>query len=196
MIRSSAVAGCGAEALTAGRDGPGVGRVPVPALEFEDLVVGLLDRFQRQQDRPPADPAVLRAVAARLGELVRSAPPPGEPGGMAAQVAGPGLDPGLADAVTQLVKAVTYPRLDVCRESYREPGPDGSCRRQQATQARRRISGTHCVDCPHWLAFGPTEHAAWLRAAWRSDPAEFDAARGVFLPEDFRALRRLLSRPQ
>jgi hypothetical protein len=186
----------GVRALTEGRHVPGLVLVPVPALEFEEVVVTLLDRFQRQQDRPLADPTVLRAVAARLGELVRSAPPPGDPGTVAAQIAGPGLDPGLADAVTQLVKAVTYPRLDVCRESYQEPGPDGSCRRQQAAQARRRISGTHCVDCPHWLAFGPVEHAAWLRAAWRSDPAEFDAAREIFLPEDFRALRRLLFRAQ
>lgn len=185
-----------AAVLTGGRGGPGLATVAEPAPEFEELVVGLLDRFQRQQDRPRADPAVLRAVAARLGALVGADSPQGEPAALAAQVAGPAADAGLADAVTQLVKAISYPRLDVCRESYREVGPDGSCRRQLAAQARRRISGTHCVDCPHWLAFGPAEHEAWLRAAWRSDPAEFAAARGVFLPEDFRALRRLLSRPQ
>lgn len=190
------LADAAAAVLTGGRGGPGLASVPVPAPEFEDLVVGLLDRFQRQQDRPRADPAVLRAVAARLGALVRADSPQGKPATLAAQVTGPAADPGLADAVAQLVKAITYPRLDVCRESYREVGPDGSCRRQLAVQARRRISGTHCVDCPHWLAFGPAEHEAWLRAAWRSDPAEFAADRGVFLPEDFRALRRLLSCPQ
>jgi hypothetical protein len=185
-----------AAALTAGRDLPGVAHVPWPVLEFEERGVGLLDRFQRQLHRPQVDPAVLRAVAARLGELVRSGRPPGDPGVVAAQVTGPGVDPGLADAVTQLVKAITYPRLGVCRESYRERGPDGSCRRQLVAQARRRISGTHCVDCPYWLAYGPEAHAAWLRTAWQSDPAEFEAARGIFLPEDFRALRRLLSRAQ
>lgn len=158
--------------------------------------MALLDRFQRQQEGPRADPDLLRTVAARLGALARGGASAAEPGPLALQIAGPGADPTLTDAVTQLVKAITYPRLDVCRESYRETGPDGSCRRQMPAPARRRISGTHCVDCPHWLAFGPAEHAAWLRAAWRSDPAGFDAARGVFLPEDFRALRRLLSRPQ
>ena len=168
----------------------------VPAPAFEDLVVALLDRFQRQQDGPRSDPALVRTVAARLGEVARAGATTVEPGALALRIAGPGADPALADAVTQLVKAITYPRLDVCRESYREAGPDGSCRRQQLGPARRRISGTHCVDCPHWLAFGAAEHAAWLRVAWRSDPAGFDAARGVFLPEDFRALRRLLSGPQ
>ena len=168
----------------------------VPAPEFEDLVVALLERFQRQQNRPPADPVALRGVARRLAELARAGAPAAEPGALALSTAAPGADPELADAVTQLVKAITYPRLEVCRESYREATPDGSCRRQALAQARRRISGTHCVDCPHWLAFAPAEHAAWLRAAWRTAPTEFDAARGVFLPEDFRALRRLLYRPQ
>jgi len=159
-------------------------------------VVALLERFQRQQERPRADPALLRAVADRLGELARGGASAAEPGVLALQFVGPGVDPSLADAVTQLVKAITYPRLKVCRDSYREAGPDGSCRRQVLAQARRRISGTHCVDCPHWLTFGPAEHAAWLRAAWRTDPAEFDVGRGTFLPEDFRALRRLLPCPQ
>ncbi len=170
--------------------------MPVPAPEFEELVVALLERFQRQQGLPAAEPAGLRAVAARLGELARGVVPAAEPAALAARIAGPGADPVVADAVAQLVKAITYPRLDLCRESYREAGPEGTCRRQLVAQARRRISGTHCVDCPHWLAFGPAEHEAWLRAKWRSDPADFDAARGVFLPEDFRHLRRLLSGPQ
>lgn len=170
--------------------------MPVPAPDFENLVVALLNRFLRQQDHPAADPATLRMVAGRLGELARAGAPAAEPGALAAHIAGPGADPALADAVTQLVKAITYPRLEVCRDSYRETGPDGSCRRQQWAPARRRISGTHCVDCPHWLAFEPVEHEAWLRAAWRSDAGEFAAARGVFLPEDFRALRRLLSGAQ
>jgi hypothetical protein len=182
--------------LTAGRRGSGLARVRELDVEFEDVVAGLLERFQRQQGRPPADPAVLRPIASRLRALARAVVRAGEPAAVAAQVAGPGADASLAEAVTQLVKAITYPRLDECRESYRETAADGTCRRQLAAQARRRISGTHCVDCPHWLAFGAEEHAAWLRAAWRSDPAEFDAARAVFLPEDFRLLRRLLSGPQ
>lgn len=183
-------------ALTGRARGLGLAGMPVPAPEFEDLVVALLDRFLRQQDRPVAEPAALRAVAGRLGELARAGAPAADPGALAARISGPGADPGLADAVTQLVKAITYPRLEGCRDSYREAGPDGSCRRQRVEQARRRISGTHCVDCPHWLAFGAVEHEAWLGAAWRSDPGEFAAARGIFLPEDFRALRRLLSGEQ
>ena len=159
-------------------------------------MVALLERFQRQRECPRADPALLRTVADRLGELAGGGASAAEPGPLALRIAGPGADPSLAEAVTQLVKAITYPRLEVCRESYREAGSDGSCRRQVLAQARRRISGTHCVDCPHWLAFGPAEHAAWLRAAWRTDPAGFDAGREVFLPEDFRALQRLLHRPQ
>ena len=108
------------------------------------------------------------------------------------QVAGviEGLDdPVLADVARQLVKACFYPEFKVCRDSFREVARDGSCRRQERERVRGRISGTHCVDCPHWVALAPAEHAEFLAREWRSDPEMLAANRGMFLPEDFRALR-------
>jgi hypothetical protein len=101
-------------------------------------------------------------------------------------------DPLLAEALRQVVKACFHPEFTICRESYRECSADGTCRRQELARARRRVSGAHCVDCPHWIALAAPAHAALLREAWRGDPREFLAAREVFLPEDFRALRRWL----
>lgn len=96
----------------------------------------------------------------------------------------------LAELARQLVKACFYPEFTVCRDSYREAGRDGACRRQELGRVRMRASGTHCVDCPYWTALAPEEHAAMLAGAWHGPAAEFAAARAIFLPEDFRALRR------
>jgi hypothetical protein len=98
----------------------------------------------------------------------------------------------LAEAARQIVKACFYPEFKVCRDSFREVARDGACRRQQLERVRGRISGTHCVDCPHWVALEPAEHVRFVTAEWRGDPAGFTAHREIFLPEDFRALRRWL----
>ena len=111
----------------------------------------------------------------------------------AGAVLGAAGDEGLAAAVKQLVKACLYPEFTVCRESYREAAGDGGCKRQELARVRGRVSGTHCVDCPHWVALPPQQHGAMLARAWRVGGAEALAEnRGVFLPEDFRALRRWL----
>jgi hypothetical protein len=95
--------------------------------------------------------------------------------------------PRLAEAARQLVKACFYPEFKTCRDSFREVAADGSCRRQELARVRGRISGAHCVDCPHWVALTPAQHIAYLTHEWRGDAAEFSAHRDVFLPEDFRA---------
>jgi hypothetical protein len=91
-----------------------------------------------------------------------------------------------------MVKACFYPEFKVCRDSFREVGRDGACRRQELARARTRVSGTHCVDCPHWVALDPLEHAEFLAREWHRDAHVLAANRGVFLPEDFRELRRWL----
>ena len=64
---------------------------------------------------------------------------------------------------------------------------------QELARARGRVSGAHCVDCPHWVALTPEQHGRFLARAWQpAGAAEFAAHREVFLPEDFRALRRFL----
>jgi hypothetical protein len=94
--------------------------------------------------------------------------------------------------VTQLVKACFYPEFTVCRDSFREVAKDGSCRRQELARVRQRVSGTHCVDCPHWVALTPAGHGELLQREWRSEPGILEDNCGVFLPEDFRELRRWL----
>jgi hypothetical protein len=160
-----------------------------------------------QAGRSPPSADVTR-LARQLGDVVtrRGLPAPlaegerGKPGGMTdaecaplvAQVMDGVEDPLLAEAARQLVKTCFYPPFLDCRDSFREEARDGACRRQELARVRNRISGSHCVDCPHWVALEPEAHRAMLRHEWRGDPAGFDAANEVFLPEDFRALRHWL----
>ncbi len=175
---------------------------------FERIVGAVVTRFCVQNGRTTPSAADLERFAAQLAGLVaeRGLPAPlapgdcGAPGGMAEEVCAPlvarvvqGLDePWLAEAARQLVKACFYPEFTVCRDSYRECKSDGSCKRQELARVRGRISGAHCVDCPHFVAQTPAAHAALLTEAWRGDPAVLAAHREIFLPEDFRALRRWL----
>ena len=101
-------------------------------------------------------------------------------------------EPLLAEAARHLVKACFYPEFKVCRDSFREVTADGSCRRQELERVRGRVSGTHCVDCPHWVALEPEAHSEFLAREWRAQPALLMEHRDIFLPEDFRALRRWL----
>ena len=180
-----------------------------PHDEFHSLVTALLTRFCEQLSHVVSAPQLSR-FAAQLAELIAerglprglSADELGAPGGMSEQECAPlvarvtaGLeDPVLADAARQLVKACFYPEFKVCRDSFREVARDGVCRRQEIGRARTRISGSHCVDCPHWVGLTPDAHVTYLQQEWRGDPAEFGIHRSIFLPEDFRTLRRWLYR--
>lgn len=173
--------------------------------EFGRLVGAVLRRFYVQNGQPPPPDAEVAAFGANLWSLVlaRGLPRPlaagerGEPGGMSeaecaplvANVLAGSLDALRAEAARQLVKACFYPEFTTCRDSYRQVLPDGTCRRQQLARVRGRVSGTHCVDCPHWVALAPEVHAEFLAAAWHAGAGEFTAQRAIFLPEDFRALR-------
>ncbi len=99
----------------------------------------------------------------------------------------------LATPARQLVKACFNAPFKTCRDSFREVSPDGSCRRQELKRAGERVSGSHCVDCPYWTSLTPAQHAKFLAREWRvGGPAEFVRHQGIFLPEDFRALRECL----
>ena len=176
--------------------------------EFERLVSAVVIRFVAQKSPRPPSTVELARFTAQLRRLVdeRGLPAPlaahecGAPGGMSDEACAPlvarvvdGLaDPLLAEAARQLVKACFYPEFKTCRDSFREVAADGACRRQELQRVRSRISGAHCVDCPHWVALTPVQHVAYLTGEWRGDRAEFTAHRDIFLPEDFRALRRWL----
>ncbi|MDO8540777.1 MAG: hypothetical protein Q7S40_10110 [Opitutaceae bacterium] len=176
--------------------------------EFETLVTVIVSRFFAQNAQSPPPAAELRSFAARLWSLVesRGLPRPlgpgeaGAPGGMpdagcgnlVARLLDPDANPLLAEAARQLLKACLYPEFTACRNSFRAVSPEGVCRRQQLARARGRISGSHCVDCPHWIALPPAPHVAFLAQEWQGDVTEFHAHPTVFLPGDFRALRRWL----
>ncbi|MDB6093665.1 MAG: hypothetical protein JWM32_1227 [Verrucomicrobia bacterium] len=179
---------------------------------FREHVTTILGRFFRQNDRVAPTAGEFAAVASSLLALVeeRGLPRPlaksesGEPGEMPDAEITPLLDrvlqgvakesrEALAAPVRQLVKACLYPEFKKCRDSFREVAPDGTCRRQELARTRGRISGAHCVDCPHWVALSPAQHWKYLSREWQ--PArkdELDAGREVFLPEDFRSLRIFL----
>jgi hypothetical protein len=180
--------------------------------EFDRLVTGILRRYCAQNGLPVPAAAEFAACALRLRSVIaaRGLPPPLPPGeqgvpgelpepecdALVAQVlkgAAPATGETIAAPVRQLVKACFYPEFKICRDSFREVSPDGSCRRQQLVRARQRVSGAHCVDCPYWVALTPEQHGRFLARNWRpGGRAELEENRPVFLPEDFRALRRLL----
>lgn len=181
--------------------------MPNGEMDFERIVIALVARFCVQSSHPASDASIAR-LAAQLRQVVADlglpAPLPegteGVSGGMSEAECAPlvarvmaGIeDSRLAEPARQLVKACFYPEFKVCRDSFREVGRDGSCRRQELERARGRISGVHCVDCPHWMALAPVDHGEFLMAEWRRDPSLFALNRDVFLPEDFRALRHWL----
>jgi hypothetical protein len=183
--------------------------MPVSMHEFEGCVSAVVSRFLAQNGRA-APPQAVRRLAAQLAKTVAThgLPRPLEPGETGAPGSLPeeelarllaetlsGIaEPELADVGKQLVKACFYPEFTVCRDSYREVGRDGRCRRQELERARGRVSGAHCVDCPHWTALAPAEHQELLANAWCGERAAFHDRRAVFLPEDFRALRHWLHR--
>lgn len=176
---------------------------------FSRHVGTILDRFWTQNRAPKLPAEVRDGIATRLWSLVRERglPPPlpvaekGDPGEMTPEEVAPLIarvvdgvsDPLLDAAARQLVKACFQPEFRTCRESYHEADDDGTVRRQELKRACQRISGSHCVDCPYWLSLSPEQHATFLRKQWREGrAADFDAHRGLFLPEDFRALRRFV----
>jgi hypothetical protein len=175
--------------------------------EFERRATAVVARFLMQNGKMPQLDQ-LELFARRLGDLVtgRGLPMPlaagdcGAPGGipddectaLVDRVVEPGGDPLLTDAARQLVKACFYPEFTQCRDSFRETGRDGSCRRQELARVKGRTSGTHCVDCPHWVSLAPETHAAFLEREWKKGADDFRANQTIFLPEDFRALRQWL----
>lgn len=176
--------------------------------EFSSRMSAVVRRFLAQNGVAAIEASRLDAMAARLWSVIRERglprplcpDEPGEAGGMdetdcarvVAQVMGDVTQPMLADAVRQITKACFHPEFKTCRNSFREVAADGTCRRQELARVRRRVSGTHCVDCPYWVALDVAAHARFVAAHWRAGAAEFEQHRDLYLPEDFRALRQWL----
>lgn len=177
--------------------------------DLAPLVHAVVRRVARQQEHEVTDAAAAefsRRMAAVVATCTLPAPlPPGEvgrPGGVAeaeltrlvAAVLPPNADPFLAEVARQLFKACLYPEFTQCRDSYRERATDGRCRRQERDRTRLRVSGAPCVDCPYWMTLAAEDHGRLLDAGWVGDPAVWRAESELYLPEDFRALRRWVRR--
>lgn len=179
------------------------------AADFAQLVRTVLERYARQNDLPAWSEAELTEIGTRLYCMAeeRGLPPllppeeMGDPGEMSAEEVAPlvarllngiARADALATPTRQLVKACFQGEFRKCRDSYREVDATGVCRRQQLRKARERISGSHCVDCPYWLSLAPPQHEKFLAKDWIGDSAEFAAHRAVYLPEDYRRLRRAI----
>ena len=169
---------------------------------LENIFRKILERYARQNQWEGEAPVPV--AAACLAEYIsqeKIRPQPGEvPDAEAARwtlevLAGivPEWRGLLAVPVKQLLKAAGSVLLAVCRDTFREVGSDGICRRQQLARARLRTSGAHCIDCPYWTQLGRNSHREFFRAWWQGELAELDLSWDIYLPEDFRELRQWLA---
>lgn len=180
---------------------------------FEAEVRTIVARMLHQDGGPAVSPGVIEAGICGLWEAAEAIgwPPPLSAGvtRRAGETPGAALEPRAVAAVAgvegeaertrllpvirQLLKACVYPEFTECRDSYRAAGVDGRCSRQQPTVAAARISGSPCVDCPYFVTLPQPDHEALLRAGWIGAAAgALRPDSSVFLPKDFRALRRFL----
>lgn len=175
---------------------------PVPRPEFARLVAAVMTRMLAQTGQPPASSVELARLATLLDSL-------GSLEGWARRRASvgeelpevlvrdwvervialfPGHGPALTPLAKQVIKGCFQPEPTTCRLSYRQQDASGRCRRQEEAYDQARISGAHCIDCPHWRR-ERSEHEAWLAGEWHAGRVALAAGIEVFLPEDFRALR-------
>jgi len=176
---------------------------------FDWIVSGILETYMKRNARGRLGEHETHRFTERLRRIIarRGLPTPlpagemGEPGEMADAEVAPlvsellhesSRSEDLAVPARQLIKACFQREFRRCRDSYREREADGTCRRQQLNKALARVSGSHCVDCPYWTSLTREEHTACLLRGWAGNAAEFQAHADVFLPEEFRSLRRWL----
>ncbi len=94
----------------------------------------------------------------------------------------------LRELIMQLFIALLSPEFRSCRLSYQDVDNDQKCIRQHRSHCVDRISGSHCEDCPYFVALSANQHTKLFKRSWQSDDS-FERNKELFLPEDFRALR-------
>jgi len=90
----------------------------------------------------------------------------------------------------QIFTALLSPEFKSCRQSYQHHDADGTCSRQSLDQCQDRVSGSHCEDCPFFVALSQDQHRKLLsRAFGPENQFTWSSNISLFLPEDFRSLR-------
>ncbi len=90
----------------------------------------------------------------------------------------------------QLLITLLSPEFKSCRQSYSHTDATGQCARQSPNHCRDRVSGSHCEDCPFFVALSKDQHRKLLGRNFGPDhQTVWTAHTDLFLPEDFRALR-------
>ena len=90
----------------------------------------------------------------------------------------------------QILVALLSPEFRACRQNFQSKDSVGQCVRHSADHCRDRVSGSHCEDCPFYVALSRDQHRKLLGQSFGpSQQAAWNAHADIFLPEDFRALR-------
>jgi len=179
-----------------------------PQSVFTDLGIPIAQRFLQQTGVFPQHTDKIERLLRATWEIVHEAPLP-TPLGKAetgeavdpdeskiaalqervAQRLGLELPESLQMLLYQLLVTLTQPEFKACRLSYLEKSVDGTIDRQKADYCADRISGSHCEDCPYYVALSQEKHERFIGKQWASGASDFEAAKNKFLPQDFRMLR-------
>jgi hypothetical protein len=183
-----------------------------PARVFNGILLELLKRCYVQQATPPPGDAYLNSLGEGLWEtvLAEGLPVPlaaaevGEPRTLEdsyllalaektlARLPRHRTEDLLRAFCIQILVALLSPEFKACRQSYQavDAANGNTCARQSVDHCRDRISGSHCEDCPFFVALSQDQHRKLLaRSFGASNQSVWSANTGLFLPEDFRALR-------
>ena len=183
-----------------------------PAEAFASLAAATVRRVFEQVGKAAPNDAFLRAFLVRVWEVSAThgfpAPLPdreiGEPGDIPDETLASLSEDVWAElpihAERDLLTVISYQlfitllarEFRSCRQSYLETDVDGGCSRQDADFCADRISGSHCEDCPYFVALSQSKHVKLLSRQWHAGEEAFTASQARFLPDDFRLLRQYL----
>ena len=180
-----------------------------PTAAFESICKELLARLFQQQGIAPPNAKFIEQLANEIWRIVHRE---GLPEPLAKSEAG---QPGETDAAIydqlsedclellpehkakdalksfayQMLVAMLNPEFRACRQSFQETSPDGTCARQDVDFCRDRVSGSHCEDCPYFVALSQSKNLKLLTRFWQNEGDSPEKKADIFLPEDFRSFR-------
>ncbi len=183
-----------------------------PVRTFVEIALELVKRYYAQLSVIPPGDAYLRSLSEGLWETALQEGPPvpladneiGEPRTLEdsyllalaektmVRLPRHRTDDLLRAFCIQILVALLSPEFKACRQSYQagDAANAGACARQSLENCRDRVSGSHCEDCPFFVALSKDQHRKLLgRSFGAAGQPVWSANTDLFLPEDFRALR-------